>query len=337
MLKIPSGGIQRNAMTRRGLGGLAAGLGTVGLVGTAQAQGQIAGGRALRLVVAFPPGSTTDAAARFYAERLNRLLPQTVVVENRPGGNGFIGVGAVLAAPADGSTILIGSTSTLATNVALFRSMPYDPLTDLAPLTMMVGSPPVLIVAGRSPHRSLADLIQAARSAPGRLTYGSGAASYQLMAERMNQIAQVSTLNVPFRSAPESVTAVLSGQVDFAFAEVASAAGLIQDGTLRALALVADERQALLPDLPTAAEAGFQGLNTVTWVGAAVSSKVPAEVQAQLADLFRRVAADPETQTFFTQRGGILLPPGPEAMRRFQVQNIELWRSVAAAAGIEPQ
>jgi tripartite-type tricarboxylate transporter receptor subunit TctC len=259
------------------------------------------------------------------------------VVENRPGGNGFIGVGALLAAPADGSAVLVGSTSTLATNVALFRAMPYDPLKDLAPLTLMVGSPPVLVVASGSPHRSLGDLLAAARSSPGRLNYGSGAASYHLMAERMNQLARVNTTNVPYRSAPEAVTAVLSRQVDFTFAEVASAAGAIQDGALRALALVADERLRMLPELPTAAEVGLPGLNTITWVGAAVAAKVPPAVQAQLAELFCRVAEEPETRSFFTQRGGVLLPSGPEAMRRFQVENIDLWRSVAAAAGIEPQ
>jgi tripartite-type tricarboxylate transporter receptor subunit TctC len=157
------------------------------------------------------------------------------------------------------------------------------------------------------------------------------------MAERMNQLARVSTTNVPYRSAPEAVTAVLSRQVDFTFAEVASAAGAIQDGALRALALVADERLRMLPELPTAAEVGLPGLNTVTWVGAAVSAKVSPAVQAQLAELFCRVAEEPETRSFFAQRGGILLPSGPEAMRRFQVENIDLWRSVAAAAGIEPQ
>lgn len=330
-------GIRHGTIPRRGFGRLVAGIGMASSVRPAPAQESLAGGRALRLIVAFPPGSTTDTAARFYAERLGRLLPQAVVVENRPGGNGFIGVGALLAAPTDGSAVLVGSTSTLATNVALFRAMPYDPLKDLAPLTLMVGSPPVLVVASGSPHRSLGDLLAAARSSPGRLNYGSGAASYQLMAERMNQLARVSTTNVPYRSAPEAVTAVLSRQVDFTFAEVASAAGAIQDGALRALALVADERLRMLPELPTAAEVGLPGLNTVTWVGAAVSAKVPPAVQAQLAELFCRVAEEPETRSFFTQRGGVLLPSGPEAMRRFQGENIDLWRSVAAAAGIEPQ
>jgi tripartite-type tricarboxylate transporter receptor subunit TctC len=321
---------------RRDMGKLLAGFGTL-LTTPAIAQESLVGGRPLRLIVAFPPGSTTDTAARVYAERLGRIFPQAVVVDNRPGGNGFIGVAAMLAAPTDGSAVLVGSTSTLATNVALFRNMPYDPLKDLAPLTMMVGSPPVLIVASNSPHRSLGDLLVAARARPGALNYGSGAASYQLMAERMNQLARVRTMGVPYRGAPEAVTAVMSGQVDFSFVEVASAAGGLQGGTLRALALVADERIAMLPNLPTASEVGLPGLNTVTWVGAAASAKTPPEVLAQLAAILTRVADDQETRSFFVERGGLVLPSGPVAMRRFQEENIALWQSVAAAAGIEHQ
>ena len=130
--------------------------------------------RPIRFVVPFPPGSGTDTSARYFGRKLTELTGQPVVVDNKPGANGFIAVKAVLASPADGYTVFVGSNSTLAVNVALFRALPYDPTTDLAPLTMMMRAPALIVVPGASPHASLADLIAGARARPGVIDYGAG-------------------------------------------------------------------------------------------------------------------------------------------------------------------
>lgn len=308
-----------------------------GLAGVRVAQAQAFPSRGIRFVVGFPPGSTTDTVARFYAERLARRVGQPVVVDNRPGGQGFIGIAAMQAAPADGYTVLIGSTSTLATNAALFRQLPYDPIRDLEPLTMMLGIPALIVVAASSRFRTIQQLREAATRAPGTLNYASGAASFVLMTELFNQLAGIRTSNVPYRGVPDAVTAVLSGQVDFAVADVTSTLGLIQSGTLRPLLVVTDRRIPVLPEVPSAPEADLAGLDAITWVGAAVSPQTPEAVRRTLIAELGAVAEDPATTAYFEPRGGVMLPVGPEAMRRFQVSNIALWRNVAARAGVEPQ
>lgn len=314
-------------------------LGTImaGLSAATAARAQTTLSRGIRFIVGFPPGSTTDTVARFYAERLARRIGQPVVVDNRPGGQGFIGIAAMQAAPADGYTVLIGSTSTLATNAALFRQLPYDPVRDLEPLTMMLGIPALIVVAANGPFRTLGDLRDAASRAPGTLNYASGAASFVLMTELFNQLAGIRTNNIPYRGVPDAVTAVIGGQVDFAVADVTSTLGLIQGGTLRPLLVVADRRVPVLPDVPSAPEAGLVGLEAMTWVGAAVAPQTPAPLRRILTDELVAIVEEPGTAAHFEPRGGVILPVGPGAMRRFQVNNIALWRDVAARAGVVPQ
>ena len=132
----------------------------------------------IKFVVPFPPGSGTDTSARYFGKKLSELTGQPVVVENKAGGNGFIAVNALLAAPADGYTVFIGSNSTLAVNAALFKSLPYDPVADLTPLTMMMRSPALLVVPGSSPHKALSELVGAAKAQPDKLNYGAGSAGY---------------------------------------------------------------------------------------------------------------------------------------------------------------
>jgi len=163
-----------------------------------------AANRPIRFVVPFPPGSGTDTSARYFARKLTELSGQPVVVDNRAGGNGFIAVRAVLAAPADGSTVFVGSNSTLAVNVALFKSLPYDPVADFAPLSMLMRSPALLVVPGQAEQQTLGDLISAARARPDALNYGAGSAGYQLMAELFNDAARVQTHHVPFKGAGEA-------------------------------------------------------------------------------------------------------------------------------------
>lgn len=291
----------------------------------------------IKFIVPFGPGSGTDTSARYFGKKLSELTGQPVVVENKPGANGFLAVKAVLSAPADGYTVFIGSNSTLAVNVALFKSLPYDPVADLAPLTMMMRSPALLIVPGTSPHKTLADLVVAAKAQPDKLNYGAGSAGYQLMAELFNDAAKVQTHHVPFKGAGEAVTAVASGTVDLAFAEMTSAQELVKGGKLRALAVAAEKRVAALSSVPTASEAGLPGFTAYTWVAAAVSAKTPKPMTDKLAELMTRIEQMPQTREFYERIGAEVMRGGPEEMRAFQNAEIQLWKRIAVKAKVEQQ
>lgn len=291
----------------------------------------------IKFIVPFPPGSGTDTSARFFGKKLSELTGQPVVVDNRAGANGFIAVQAVLSAPADGYTVFVGSNSTLAVNTALFKSLPYDPVADFAPLTMMMRSPALLIVPGNAVQKALPDLIAAARAKPTQLNYGAGSAGYQLMAELFNDAAKVQTTHVPFKGANEAVTAVASGMVDLAFAEMTSAQEMVKGGRLRALAVASDKRTVALPDVPTASEAGLPGFTAYTWVAAMVSAKTPKAETEKLAELMSRIERMPETRAFYERIGAEVMQGGPQELRAFQAQEIQLWKRVAAQAKVELQ
>lgn len=291
----------------------------------------------IKFIVPFPPGSGTDTSARFFGKKLAELTGQPVVVDNRAGANGFIAVQAVLSAPADGYTVFVGSNSTLAVNAALFKSLPYDPVADFAPLTMMMRSPALLIVPGNAAQKTLPELIATAKAQPTKLNYGAGSAGYQLMAELFNDAAKVQTTHVPFKGANEAVTAVASGMVDLAFAEMTSAQEMVKGGRLRALAVASDKRTVALPDVPTASEAGLPGFTAYTWVAAMVSAKTPKAETEKLAELMSRIERMPETRAFYERIGAEVMQGGPQEMRAYQQQEIKLWKRIANQAKVELQ
>ena len=301
------------------------------------AQAQEFPSRPIRFVVPFPPGSGTDTSARYFAKKLTEMVGQPVVVDNKPGANGFIAVRAVLSAPADGYTVFIGSNSTLAVNAALFKSLPYDPQTDLTPLTMMMRSPALLIVPGQTGAKTLGELITDARSKPGQLNFGAGSAGYQLMAESFNDMAKVQTMHVPFKGASEAVTAVSSGTVHFAFAEMTSAQELVKSGKLRALAVASERRVPSLSTVPTATEAGLPGFTAYTWVAAMVHAKTPKAETEKLASLMTAIERQPETREFYERMGAEVMNGGPDEMRNFQTAEIQLWKRIATKAKVEQQ
>lgn len=301
------------------------------------AQAQDFPSRAIRFVVPFPPGSGTDTSARYFAKKLTEATGQTVVVDNKPGANGFIAVRAVLSAPADGYTVFVGSNSTLAVNAALFKTLPYDPQADLAPLTMMMRSPALIIVPGQTGVKTLDELIAEARSKPGQLNFGAGSAGYQLMAESFNDMAKLNTVHVPFKGASEAVTAVSAGTVQFAFAEMTSAQELVKSGKLRALAVASERRVPSLNTVPTTTEAGLPSFTAYTWVAAMVHAKTPKAETDKLANLMTAIERLPETREFYERIGAEVMNGGPEEMRNFQAAEIQLWKRIAIKAKVEQQ
>ncbi|MBV8619193.1 MAG: tripartite tricarboxylate transporter substrate binding protein [Curvibacter sp.] len=301
------------------------------------AQAQDFPSRPVRFIVPFGPGSGTDTSARYFARKLQELTGQAVVVENRPGGNGFLAVNQVLQAPADGYTVFIGSNSTLAVNAALFKALPYDPVADFTPLTMMMRSPAMLAVAPGAPYQDLKGLQAYARAHPGQVNFGAGSAGYQLMGELLNDAAQMQTVYVPFKGAGDTMTALASGTVDYAFAEVTAVQELARGGRVRVLAVASDRRVGSSPEVPTFAEAGLPGFEAYTWVGAMVSRKTPAAEAARLAELFTTISKMDETRAFYERLGATPMTGGPQQMREFQQQEIALWKRIVRQAKVPLQ
>ncbi len=314
-----------------------AGLMTIAAFGAPLVQADTFPSRAIKFIVPFGPGSGTDTSARYFAKKLQDITGQAVVVENKPGANGFIAVKQVLSAPADGYTVFIGSNSTLAVNAALFKQLPYDPVADFSPLTMMMRSPAMLAVTPGAKYNDLKGLIAYAKANPGKVNFGAGSAGYQLMGELLNDAAKIETLHVPFKGAGETMTAVSSGTVDYTFAEVTAVQELAKGGRVKVFGVASDKRVASSHDVPTIAEAGLPGFEAYTWVGAMVSAKTPAAETAKLADLFMQISKMDETRAFYEKLGATPMTGGPQQMREFQKNEIALWKRIVVQAKVPQQ
>ncbi|ARU05344.1 ABC transporter substrate-binding protein [Comamonas serinivorans] len=331
--------MKSNSFTRRAMSatvGAAVLLGA-GLAGPAHAADKAYPNRTVTFIVPFPPGSATDTSARYFGKKLTDLTGQAVVIDNRPGGNGFIAVNAALNAKPDGYTVFFGSNSTLAVNAALFKKLPYDPVKDFKPLSLSVLTPAVLATPAGSKYKTMADLIAAAKANPGKLNYGAGSAGYQLMAELFNEQAKVKTTNIPFKGASESMQAIVANTIDFSFVEITSALELINSGKARGLALAHTQRVPAAKDIPTAAEAGLPGFTAYAWVGAMMPAKVPAAETKVMADLMTKIVQLPETKAFYEKLGAEAAKGGPAEFAAFQLKEIEQWKRIAKIAGVELQ
>jgi len=314
----------------------------VSVIGTPfSAFGQSAAGfpsRRIKFIVPLPAGTAGgDQTARFFARRIAEITGQPVIVENKAGGNGFIGVQAVLNAPADGYTVFFGTNSTLSTNAATFKKLPYDPLTDFTPVSLIARTPCFIVVPATSKYHSLADLIADARKRPGALNYASGTMSYTLYTEWLNTLAKMRTTAVNYKGSSEAITDLIGGTIDFAVMDASGLYGLVSSGTLRALAFTADERSPIVPDIPSMADLGMPEYVAVNWAAAAVSAKTPPAIVEKLAALFAQAGADDEAKAFFRSKGSQRIMSSPAEMRRFQSEEIARWKRLMAVTGIEAQ
>lgn len=291
----------------------------------------------IRLVVPFPAGTGSDIAARTLGKVVSDLSGQPVVVDNKPGANGIIGVQTVLNAPADGHTILLGSNSTLASNAALFRTLPYDPIKDLAPLGLVGGAPCVVIVPPNSAIKTLAELIAQARKRPGALNYGGASPSYALYTEWMGELAHIKGNGVPYKGTNDVMTAITGGQVDYAVVDSTAASALILSGRLRALAISDDKRSAVIPDVPTSAQAGLPQFQAFSWTGLATSAKTPAATLHAAEALLQKAAASKEMRDMFARTGARPMAGSGAQMRKYQTEEIVRWKRLAQAAGLQQE
>lgn len=293
--------------------------------------------RPLRFVVPFPPGSGTDITARLFAKKIGEISGQPIMVDNKPGGNGFIGVQSVLNTAADGYTVFIGSNSTLSTNAATFKTLPYDPIADFTPIGVLTQGPCLVIVPANSPYKTLQDLVADANKRPGELNYASGSISYTLTTEWLNELAGMRTTAIPYKGAGDAVNATLAGTVDFAVVDGSGASPLVKAGSIRALAYTGSERSRLVPDVPTSAEVGLPEYLPYNWVAAAVSAKTPPEIAKRLETLFQEAANSQELQEYYVNQSAQLIMSSPGQMREYQRTEIERWTRLVRLVGLELQ
>jgi tripartite-type tricarboxylate transporter receptor subunit TctC len=291
--------------------------------------------RPVRIVVTIGPGSAADILARALADEMSRRLGQSVVVENRPGAGGNIAADAVRRADPDGHTLLMATVSTHGINPALYRSMPFDPVADFAPVTLAATSPNVLVVHPDSPYRSVADIVAAARAKPGELTYSSGGSgtSQHLGGAVLEQMTGVRLTHVPFRSAPESVNAVLGQQTTMTFASVPVALGQVQGGRLRAIGLSGLRPMPNWPEVKPLAEVGLPGFDVTAWFGLAAPARTPDAVVARLNEVTRETLRQPAVVERLTGQGMQVLDGGPAEFGAFIRAEIARWAPIVRASG----
>lgn len=299
-----------------------------------QAQAQEWPTKPIKLVVPGPPGNSSDIYARYVAGRMTALLGQPTNVENRAGGNGFIGATAVTQAPADGYTVFIAGSSPMAQNVAVFKSMPYDPVKDFRWISGIFEGKAVLVVSAKSSYNTVQDLVAAGKANPGKLNYGSYAAAYRLSTEWFNQANGMQSTFVAYKGAPQVTTDLIGGQIDFAMVDVVAVAPLVQGGQLRALVVTGDERHPQLPRVPTLQEAGLPAYGKSAWVSMAVRADTPAPIAAKLTATMMKILAEPEMKRFADQQGAPILAYDDKQMTQFQISEIEKYKKIAASAKI---
>jgi tripartite-type tricarboxylate transporter receptor subunit TctC len=305
------------------------------------AQGAAYPSKPIRLIVPYPPGGPLDIAARTLAERVKDSLG-AVVVESRAGAGGNLGVDYVAKQPADGYTLVIGAVATHAINPWLFAKLPYDPVRDFAPITLIAQVPNVLVLtpetAGRLGIDSVPSLIAYMRRNPGKLSYASGGngSGGHMAGELLKSMAGVSMVHIPYAGAAPAQLGLLAGQTDLMFDNLASAAANIRAGKLRAFAVTTTTRSPSLPDVPTMAEAGgkqLTGFDVTTWFGVFAPAGTPAPVVARLNDEFRRALATPEMRERLKNMGAEPAPSSPEQFAAFIRAELAKYEKVVKFSG----
>lgn len=298
--------------------------------------------RPIRLVVPYPPGGPLDVVARALAERVKDTLG-TVVVENRPGAGGNLGADLVAKAAPDGTTIVMGAVATHAINPWLYARLPYDPIRDFTPITLVAQVPNVLVMnaetATRLGIRSVAELVAYAKANPGRLNYGSGGngSAGHLAGEMFKAQAGLFAVHIPYAGAPPAQLALVSGQVDFNFDNLAAASANIRAGKLRALAVTSPRRSSAMPEVPTVAESGAKlGLarfDVGTWFGLFAPARLPAETTARLNKAFVEALHSPELKSRMAVLMAEPSPSTPEQFGEFVKAELAKYGPVVKATG----
>jgi len=293
--------------------------------------------RPVTIVVPYAAGGNTDAIARTLAHRLEQRLGQPFVIEQRLGAASVIGATYVSRATPDGHTLMIGTSTTMAVNVGVYKKLPYDPTRDLAPIALVAGVPFVLVINPALPVKSLADLARYAKTLPDGLAYasnGPGGAAH-LFAELLGGELGIKLVHVPYKGLSPALNDIVAGHVQMMFGDFATALPLVKAGKLNALGVSTTQRVDAAPEIPPLVEVGLKDFDASSWQMMVAPAKIPSDILRKLNAEFRAIVKEPAVQAEFSRRGLISLDGGtPEALQGYVKSEIVRWGEVAKRAGV---
>jgi tripartite-type tricarboxylate transporter receptor subunit TctC len=291
--------------------------------------------RTVKLVVPFPPGGSLDITGRLIAQRLTDLWGQSVVVENKPGAGGNIGADFVAKSAPDGYTILLGALSTHAVNPSLYKTMPYDAAKDFSPITLIAITPNVLVVNANAPVNNVKEFIAWTKANPGKLSFGSGSigSGGHLAGELYKVETGTDAVHVPFKGGAPATQALLAGDTQFMFDNLANAMAQVKAGKLKALAVTTAQRSPLVPELPTMAEAGLPGFDISTWYGFFAPAGTPPAIVAKWNADVTRILNSPDVRAKILADGAEPAPDTPEQFAQFISRELAKYARIIKASG----
>jgi tripartite-type tricarboxylate transporter receptor subunit TctC len=306
-----------------------------GLLTVAAAWADTYPSKPIRFVMPFAAGGPTDALSRVYAKELSELLKQPVIVDNRPGAGGNLGVDLVAKAPPDGYTIGLGTNGPLAINVTVFGKLPYDPSRDIAPITRFAFVPNVLVVPPSLGVKDAGELLRLFKANPGKYSYASGGngTSQHLAGEMLKTMAQLDIVHIPYKGESPAIADVIGGQVAMSFSTLAASLPHIQSGRLIPLAVTSAQRSPALPQVPTIAENGLPGYEATAWYGIIAPANTPPEIVRKLHDASLKAFASAEVVDKLAALGASAAPTTPEAFAAFIRSETQRWAPVVKASG----
>jgi len=310
-------------------------LAAIALVAPPMAGAQAYPSRPVKLVVPFPPGGSLDIAGRLIAQRLTEMWGQAVVVENKPGAGGNIGADFVAKSTPDGYTILLGALSTHAVNPNLYAKMPYDAVKDFAPITLIATTPNVLVVNAATPVGNVREFIAWTRANPGKLAFGSGSngSAGHLAGELYKVDTGTDAVHIPFKGGAPATQALLAGDTQFMFDNLANAMAQVKAGKLKALAVTTAERSKLVPELPTMAEAGLQGFDISTWYGLFAPAGTPTAIVAKWNADVTKILTTPDVRAKLMADGAEPAPDTPEQFAQMIARELAKYARIIKASG----
>ena len=289
----------------------------------------------IRLIVPFPPGGGTDMIARTVAQKLADQNKWNVIVDNRPGAGGNLGVDATAKSAADGYTLVMGQTSNLAINPSLYAKLPYDPIKDLAPVALVSSSPIVMAAPANSRFKTFADVVAASKGKPDALTlgYSGNGTVAHLAGELAENAAGIQLRHIPYKGAAQAMTDLVGGQIDLYMSSVPTLLGQVRNGKLKILAITSAKRSSQLPDVPTLAEQGYKGFEAVTWFGILAPAGTPAPIVAQLNKAINQALQQADVVDKLKSEGGDVLGGTSEQFSALLRTEVPRWAKIVKDSG----
>ena len=293
--------------------------------------------RPIRLIVPYAAGGGADSVARIVAKRVGETIGQAIVIENRGGGGSIIGTELVNTSEPDGYTLLLGQSGPISINPAIYKTLPYDPVRDFAPVSMTTAYPYIMVVNPALGVKTLQEFVALARSQPGKLNYGTtgvGAANH-LVTELFDSKAGITMTHIPYRGTALAVADLIAGHVQVVFADPISALPYMDAGTLLALAVTSKDRSPVAPAVPTISESGYPGFDAIGWHGILAPANTPAAIVKKLNTEIVEALKDPDTRALLEKQAMQTVGNSPQAFADFIKQDIAIWKEVADQAKVE--